>query len=111
MHSCTRQPCSLSEHLLAQEDGSIALLDFGQCKALPVARHHALAELIVAMDDGDDVRIALAMSRFGMDFSALGGGLPNPAIIRIVAFIIFDTRCAGFFTAQFGSRMTQPGPS
>lgn len=82
-------PCDIRS---AQDDGGVALLDFGQCKALPAARHAALARLIVAIDDGDDVRTALAMSAFGMDFSALGGGVPDPAVIRTVALIIFDTR-------------------
>ena len=77
---------------MVQDDDKIVLLDFGQCKALPAARQRALAQLIIAMDDGNELEIALAMSRFGMDFSALGGGIPDPKLIQTVAFIVFDTR-------------------
>lgn len=75
-----------------QDDGKLVLLDFGQCKALSAARHKALAQLIVTMDKGNNLAIALAMSKFGMDFSALGGGIPDPELIRTIAFIVFDTR-------------------
>lgn len=78
--------------VVLQDSGNLVLLDFGQCKALPAARQKALANVIIAMDEGDDLEIALAMSRFGMDFSALGGGVADPQLIRIIAFICFDTR-------------------
>lgn len=79
--------------VLLQDDGRLVLLDFGQCKALSSTRHRTLAQLIVTMDEGNDLAIALAMSRFGMEFSALGGGIPDPQLIRTIAFIVFDTRC------------------
>ena len=75
-----------------QEDGKLVLLDFGQCKALPLHRHRALARLIIALDGGDPLAVTLAMSGMGMDFSALGGGVADPVLIRTVAYIIFDTR-------------------
>ena len=77
-----------------QDDGKLVLLDFGQCKALSASRHKALAQLIVTLDEGNTLAIALAMSRFGMDFAALGGGIPDPELIRTIALIVFDTRCS-----------------
>ncbi len=35
-----------------QEDGTLVLLDFGQCKALTAHRQRALARLIIALDKG-----------------------------------------------------------
>lgn len=82
------------QHHYVQNDGRLVLLDFGQCKALPASRHKALAQLIVAMDEGNELSIALAMSKMGMNFSALGGGVPDPKLIQTIAFIVFDVRCA-----------------
>ena len=50
---------------VCQDNGDLVLLDFGQCKALPVERHLSLARLVVAMDDGDPV------------VSGLGGRMPH----------------------------------
>ena len=83
---------------VVQDDGKLVLLDFGQCKALSATRHKALAQLIVTMDEGNKLAIALAMSRFGMDFTALGGGLPDPELIQTIALIVFDTRCSLIIT-------------
>jgi hypothetical protein len=82
--------------MLSQDpDGSsqLVLLDYGQCKALPAHRLRALANLIIALDDGDRLTVALAMSGFGMDFNTMLGGVADPlTLIRTVAYIIFDTR-------------------
>ena len=37
---------------LLQDDGTLVLLDFGQCKALSATRQRALAKLIIALDKG-----------------------------------------------------------
>lgn len=44
-----------------QEDGTMVLLDFGQCKALSAERQAALARLVVAMDQGWPAGIVRAM--------------------------------------------------
>ena len=64
--SCT--PCGEALWLLLsgwcgalQEDGTMVLLDFGQCKALSAARQAALARLVIAMDQGWPAGIVRAM--------------------------------------------------
>ena len=61
---CCRQAC----HALLsgvcgdlQEDGTMVLLDFGQCKALSAERQAALARLVIAMDQGWPAGIVRAM--------------------------------------------------
>jgi predicted unusual protein kinase regulating ubiquinone biosynthesis (AarF/ABC1/UbiB family) len=44
-----------------QEDGTLVLLDFGQCKALSAARQRALARLVIALDKGWPSGIVAAM--------------------------------------------------
>ena len=70
----------------------MVLLDFGQCKALPPARHLGFAKLVVALDEGDTWGVVRAMIDFKMDVNALGGGLPDPQLIHTLALIAFDTR-------------------
>ena len=48
-------------HLAVQEDGTLVLLDFGQCKALTAARQRALARLIIALDKGRPPGVVAAM--------------------------------------------------
>ena len=43
-----------------QEDGTLVLLDFGQCKALTAERQTALARLVIAMDRGWPAGVAQA---------------------------------------------------
>ena len=43
-----------------QEDGTLVLLDFGQCKALTAERQAALARLVIAMDRGWPADVAQA---------------------------------------------------
>jgi len=62
----------------AQEDGDLALLDWGQCKALTASRHRALARLYVALDRGWSLGIVAAMSSMGLGFLAKAG-LPASA--------------------------------
>lgn len=51
------------EHLrlAVQEDRTLVLLDFGQCKALTAARQRALACLIIALDKGRPSVVVAAM--------------------------------------------------
>jgi hypothetical protein len=62
----------------AQEDGGLALLDWGQCKALTASRHRALARLYVALDRGWSLGIVAAMSNMGLGFLAKAGLPPRP---------------------------------
>ena len=61
---CCRQACQavLSGCCgILQEDGTMVLLDFGQCKALSAARQAALARLVIAMDQGWPAGVVRAM--------------------------------------------------
>ena len=75
-----------------QSEGSLVLLDFGQCRALAPDRHLAFAKLVIALDEGSTWEIVKALSGFKMDFKALGGGIPDPQLIKTFALIAFDTR-------------------
>ncbi|CAL5224036.1 g6658 [Coccomyxa viridis] len=79
-------------NLLLQEDGTLVLLDFGQCKALTAERQAALARLVIAMDQGWPADVAQATKGMGLDFRAASGGPADPLTISTVASIIFDTR-------------------
>ena len=56
-------PLGAAERLCGalQEDGTMVLLDFGQCKALSAARQAALARLVIAMDQGWPAGVVRAM--------------------------------------------------
>ena len=75
-----------------QDDGTLVLLDWGQCKALSLERHVALCHLIRALDVGNADSIVAAMSAMGLSFKARDGGMADPQFIKVVAYIMFDTR-------------------
>ncbi|BDA51611.1 Protein ACTIVITY OF BC1 COMPLEX KINASE 8, chloroplastic [Coccomyxa sp. Obi] len=79
-------------NLLLQEEGTLVLLDFGQCKALTAARQRAIARLIIALDKGRPSGVVAAMKGMGMEFKGLDGRAADPVLITIVANIIFDVR-------------------
>lgn len=53
----------------------------------------ALSQLYIALDDGETSGIVRCMAGLGMDFSAIGGGAAEPALVAKMAAIMFDTRC------------------
>ena len=52
----------------------------------------SLSELYIALDEGETGGIVRCMAALGMDFSALGGGAAEPALVAKMAAIMFDTR-------------------
>ena len=65
----------------------IGLIDYGQSKQLPLSSKLAFAQLIHALDEGDDAQIGAALSGLGV---VLGKG--PPATASRMAYGMFDTR-------------------
>jgi hypothetical protein len=79
-------------NLLLRPDGALALLDFGQCKALRAPLRLALAALIAALARGDRPGIAAALAGAGFNFAGAGGARPEVDDVATLGYIIFDTR-------------------
>jgi predicted unusual protein kinase regulating ubiquinone biosynthesis (AarF/ABC1/UbiB family) len=79
-------------NLLLTPQGGLALLDFGQCKALRAPLRLALAALISALARGDRPAIAAALAGAGFHFAAAGGGAAAIDDVATLGYIIFDTR-------------------
>ena len=65
----------------------IGLIDYGQSKQLPLSSQLAFAQLVHALDEGEDAQIGSALSSLGV---VLGEG--PPAIASRMAYGMFDTR-------------------
>ena len=65
----------------------IGLIDYGQSKQLPLSSKLAFAQLVHALDEGDDTQIGSALRGLGV---VLGEG--PPAIASRMAYGMFDTR-------------------
>ena len=74
-----------------QEDGSLALLDWGQCKALTAGRQRALARLVVALDRGWSLGIVHAMAGMGLSFLAKARPYPTH---MLTVHDVCDTACS-----------------
>ncbi len=79
-------------NLLLRPDGGLALLDFGQCKAMAAPQRLALATLIAALAAGERQAIAAAMLGAGFGFVAAAGAAPSVDDVATLGYIIFDTR-------------------
>ena len=79
----------------------MALLDFGQVKALAAPRRIGLARLVLAMDEGLPVPILDALVAMGLNPEAPPGGpdgdsggpppRPDPLLAAVLASVVFDT--------------------
>ena len=67
--------------------GKIGLLDYGQSKQLPPKDRLALANLIIALEDKDILRISQTMDRLGIKTSST-----DAAVRAKMGYGMFDTR-------------------
>ncbi|GBG63095.1 hypothetical protein CBR_g36582 [Chara braunii] len=79
-------------NLLLLEDGRMGLLDFGQSKVLDEQTRRQLAQVVVALADGDVDSILEAVNDAGMIFKNIDGGMPDKDAVVKMAYIMFDTR-------------------
>lgn len=61
----------------------------------------ALSQLYIALDEGETGGIVRCMAALGMDFSALGGGAAEPALVAKMAAIMFDTRYGTMLSSHY----------
>jgi aarF domain-containing kinase len=99
-------------NLLLSPDGRLALLDFGQCKALATPQRRALAALALALQSGDGGRIGAALAGAGFRFTLAPGAAADSAAAMADAaalgYVIFDTRRVAEAAGADANPLTSP---
>ena len=95
-------------NMLLSPDGTIALLDFGQCKALATPQRRALAALALALQSGDGAAIGAALVAAGFRFTPAAGGAATAADAAALGYVIFDTRRVAEAAGAAANPLTSP---
>ncbi|GJP40540.1 hypothetical protein CLOM_g210 [Closterium sp. NIES-68] len=85
-------------NILICPDKKVALLDYGQTKQLSQQHRLQLAELILAVGDGDAKQIGRLYKQMGFELSKTAE--ENPDSFRWMATLMFDTRSAPGITTS-----------
>ncbi len=89
--SASLPPPPAPPHL--QEDGSIALLDFGQCKALSAPQQVNLCRLYQGLAQGRALQVAQCAASFGLHLGPQGDASQwdLQAVVKMVT-VMFDVK-------------------
>lgn len=91
-HQCLTV-CPLPPPHRLQEDGSIALLDFGQCKALSAPQQVNLCRLYQGLAQGRALQVAQCAASFGLHLGPQGDASQwdLQAVVKMVT-VMFDVK-------------------